>query len=576
MPDIKWKIKNIREQVAVIDGKVAPSMVLKNARYLHSMFKQWMTGNIWILNDRIVYVGEEMPANVEGTEMVDMAGKTVVPGYIEPHVHPYQLYNPASFAEFAAQRGTTTFLSDNMTLVLLSQNKKAFSLINQLNQLPFSFYWWSRFDSQTEIEHEEEFFSSESVLEWLDRPDVLLGGELTGWPRLLRGDDQMLYWIQAAKHKGKKIEGHFPGASERTLVKMRLFGADGDHEAMTADEVVTRIQHGIKVTLRHSSIRPDLPNLLKGILEKKVAIFDHLMMTTDGATPAFYRDGVMDQCIQVALDAGVEPIDAYQMASYNVARYYNMASLHGMVATGRYATLNILKDEFTPNPESVLSRGVWLKRDGEQVYEFPRIDWAELGSLELPFDLQEDDFQFSMPIGLELVNDVITRPFSAKIPAHKRELPLGEDQSYLMLVDRDGKWRVNTMIKGFDTYVKGFASSYSTTGDIILIGKSIADMKRAFRELKEMQGGIVLAEDGAVVESLPLPIAGGMYDGKVEHLIERELALKEALRERGYHHTDAIYTLLFLQSTHLPYIRVTPRGIFDVMKNTVMLPSVMR
>lgn len=168
--------------------------------------------------------------------------------------------------------------------------------------------------------------------------------------------------IQSAKHKGKKIEGHFPGASERTLVKMRLLGADGDHEAMTADEVVKRIQHGIKVTLRHSSIRPDLPNLLKGILEKKLNIFDHLMMTTDGATPAFYQDGVMDKCIQVALDAGVELIDAYQMASYNVARYYNMASLHGMVATGRYATLNILKDEFTPQPESVLSKGVWLKK----------------------------------------------------------------------------------------------------------------------------------------------------------------------------------------------------------------------
>lgn len=193
MPEIKWKIKNIREQVAAIDGKSAPSLVLKNARYLHSMFKQWMTGNIWIVKDRIVYVGEEMPANIEGAEILDVAGKTIVPGYIEPHVHPYQLYNPSSFAEYAAQRGTTAFLSDNMTLVLLSKNKKAFSLIDQLNQLPFAFYWWARFDSQTEIEHEEEFFSTESVLEWLDRPDVLLGGELTGWPRLLRGDDQMLY-----------------------------------------------------------------------------------------------------------------------------------------------------------------------------------------------------------------------------------------------------------------------------------------------------------------------------------------------------------------------------------------------
>ena len=45
----------------------------------------------------------------------------------------------------------------------------------------------------------------EAVLEWIERPDVLMGGELTGWPQLMAGDDQMLYWIQAAKLKGKKI-----------------------------------------------------------------------------------------------------------------------------------------------------------------------------------------------------------------------------------------------------------------------------------------------------------------------------------------------------------------------------------
>ena len=132
------------------------------------------------------------------------------------------------------------------------------------------------------------------------------------------------------------------------------------------------------------------------------------------------------------------------------------------------------------------------------------------------------------------------------------------------------------MIKGFATHVKGFASSYSNTGDIILIGKNISDMKQAFNELKKMNGGIVLVEDGVVVTALPLTIGGTLYDGPVEELIELERLLKAALRERGYHHSDAIYTLLFLQSTHLPYIRITPRGIFDVMKNTVMLPSVMR
>ena len=49
---------------------------------------------------------------------------------------------------------------------------------------------------------------------------------------------------------------------------MKLLGADGDHEAMTVEEVERRIMQGYAVTLRHSSIRPDLPHLLKGIVEK--------------------------------------------------------------------------------------------------------------------------------------------------------------------------------------------------------------------------------------------------------------------------------------------------------------------
>lgn len=576
MPEIKWKINNIRKQVSIIDGHAAPNLVLQNVKYLHSMMKQWVTGNIWVADDRIVYVGKEMPSNLEGTEVVDLTGKTVVPGYIEPHVHPFQLYNPYSFAEFSAQSGTTTFISDNMTFVSYFKNKKAFSFMDELSKLPFSFYWWARFDSQTELENERELYSNASVLEWLDRQDVLLGGELTGWPRLMRGDDQMLYWIQAAKHKGKKIEGHLPGASEKTLTKMRLFGVDGDHESMTIEDVEMRMLHGYAVTLRYSSIRPDLPQLLKDVVDRGYQIFDHLMMTTDGSTPSFHEDGVMDKCIRAALDAGVRPIDAYNMASYNVARYYNMTNLHGLIATGRFANINILKDEFSPTPEAVLSKGVWLKRDNTNQKSLPAVDLSIFGQLNIDFDLTESDFQFSMPIGIEMVNDVITKPYSVKVSGHNNVLSTDHDESYLMLVDRYGKWRINTMIKGFASHVKGFASSYSNTGDIILIGKSMVEMQHAFEELKKMKGGIVLVEDGQVVSSIPLTLAGSLYDGTVDDLIPLEVALKAALKERGYHHSDAIYTLLFLQSTHLPYVRITTRGIFDVMKNAVMLPAVMR
>ena len=157
---------------------------------------------------------------------------------------------------------------------------------------------------------------------------------------------------------------------------MKLLGADGDHESMTVEEVEARLLHGYAVTLRHSSIRPDLPHLLKGIVDKELDVFDHLMMTTDGSTPSFHIDGVVDKCIRVALEAGVPPIDAYQMASYNVARYYDMTDLHGIIATGRYATLNFLEDEYNPVPTDVLSKGKWLKRDGQSTAPFPAIDWS--------------------------------------------------------------------------------------------------------------------------------------------------------------------------------------------------------
>ena len=116
------------------------------------------------------------------------------------------------------------------------------------------------------------------------------------------------------------------------------------------------------------------------------------MMTTDGSTPSFHIDGIMDKCIQVALDAGVKPIDAYLMASYNVARYYDIDDKHGVIATGRFATLNFLEDEMNPVPTDVLSKGKWLKRESESTEPFKQVDWSLIPDFEPEFDLDEKDF----------------------------------------------------------------------------------------------------------------------------------------------------------------------------------------
>src|SRR3954452_16746971 len=155
----RWKNRHLREHVAVIDGKRAPSILLKNARYLNQTFRKWMTANIWIYDDRIVYVGEKLPKRLDGCEIVDCTDFLLVPGYMEPHAHPFRIYNPLSLAAYASQFGTTTMINDNLQLFLQLDKKKAFSFLREMRHLPTTMYWWARFDAETEIQNEEEIFS---------------------------------------------------------------------------------------------------------------------------------------------------------------------------------------------------------------------------------------------------------------------------------------------------------------------------------------------------------------------------------------------------------------------------------
>ncbi|KEZ53406.1 adenine deaminase C-terminal domain-containing protein [Metabacillus indicus] len=574
-PNAPWKIREIRGHIDAASGQEPPDLLLKNGTYLNSYLKRWVKAHIWIKDDRIVYIGENLPASAK--ETADCEGQFIVPGYIEPHAHPFQLYNPPSFGEYVSQFGTTSMICDNLFLLFQSDKKKAFSFLEEINRSQVQYYWWARFDLQTEVPDETGILSLDFMKKWMDSEYVIQGGELTGWPKLLQDDDLMLSWMKEIKGKGKRIEGHFPGASAGTLTKMKLFGADCDHEAMTGGDVVERLSLGYTVALRHSSIRPDLPELLKGIREKEITSYDHFFFTTDGSTPHFYKDGMIDSLIKMAMESGIPAVDAYHMASFNAARYYRMEEVTGAVAPGRMANLNILSAIDQPLPASVLAKGKWLKKAGVAA-EFPSFDWKQTGlePLQLNWSLSLNDLQFSMAMGLKMKNDVIIEPYRITVDHSFDELSDSHDECFLALIDKRGKWRINTMLKGFASSLGGLASSYSTTGDIILIGKSKHDMITAFQRMKELGGGIVLAEKGEVLHEIPLGIGGGASLQPFQEVVNQEETFRSLLAERGYLFGDPVYSLFFLLSTHLPYIRITPAGIYDVLKKIILFPPIMR
>lgn len=570
----KWSNRQLRRHVDVLNATVSPHLLLKNATYLNQSLRKWMTANIWIYEDRIVYVGDKMPDALHDCEVIDCDGKKVVPGYIEPHAHPVQLYNPYTFGKFAAYAGTTTLINDNLYFFLQLERQQAFSLLRELEKGPTSMYWWCRLDSQTEMENEELFFTNEEVQSWLEHEAVLQCGELTSWPRLLAGDDVILDRIQETKRLRKKVEAHLPGASEKTLATLMLLGADCDHEAMTGKEALARLMQGYTVSLRNSSIRPDLKTLLTELLELGVDYFDKLFFTTDGSHPYFYEKGFMDEMIQIALNAGISVIDAYNMATVNIARYYNLEHLHGNIATGRIANLNILENEMNPVPVSVIAKGKWVKRDENIIEDTSVVQWEDYGieSLSLKWDLSSDELQNTSPIGIQLINEVITKPYESKVSLMEEDLSFGHDECYLSLFDCHGTWKLNTVVKGFANRLCGLASSYSGTGDIILIGKRKQDMLLAFNRMKELGGGIVLTEENEVLFEMPLVLNGRMSRMEVKDLIKEEKRMRILLKERGYQYKEPSFTLSFLTATHLPFIRVTPQGLYDVMKREVIVP----
>ena len=126
-----------------------------------------MKGNIWVYEDRIVYVGMQLPDRTDQCEVIDCSSYYLVPGYIEPHVHPFQLYNPHTFSYYASLTGTTTLINDNMAIFLHFDKKKAFSILDEFKRSPISMYWWCRFDAQTELANEETVFSHRNIKSWL-------------------------------------------------------------------------------------------------------------------------------------------------------------------------------------------------------------------------------------------------------------------------------------------------------------------------------------------------------------------------------------------------------------------------
>jgi adenine deaminase len=549
----------------VAKGYVKADLYLKSATIINVFSSELIKTNVAIKGKYITYVGDSEAMVDHNTEVIDLKGYFLSPGYIEPHSHPFQTYNPDTLARYALSHGTTTMVNDNMGLYLLLKERSFLEFIEEISNWQIKMLWSTRLSPQTKNLETNSLFATDTIKRLLSHPLIIQAGELTGWPDLLKKDKQLGQNMLEAIKVNKRIEGHLPGASIETLCMLATAGVTADHEGMNTEEIINRLRLGLWTTLRYSSLRPDLPNIIRGF--HKTYNTNRMMLTTDGSTPSFLEKGVTDNIVQVAIESGLDPIKAYQMVTINPATYYGLDSKIGGIGPGRYADILVLDSLYSPTPKLVFSEGKLTAKEGKLIEPWPYLDWEKYGFSRINYSWAITPKDFSQSKNLPIIhmeNAVITR-LASKLDT--------DNLLFVSLIDKKGEWIVEALLDGMAKEVDGLASSYTASQDILTIGRSHKSISKAVNRILEIGGGIVLVEDDNIIFELHMPIYGKATEIPMEDLISKTKKFEYLLKERGYCHSDPIYTLLFLSSPHLPSIRLTSQGVKNVKTGELISSS---
>ena len=571
--------------IAVAQELAAPDLLIRDADVWNAFTGEIRRADIAICADRIAKVGAWSGPLPDTTSVIDAAGRIAVPGYIEPHTHPWPFVNALSLAEAAVCRGTTCLVYDQLLLFLALGAERLEEVASAISAAAIPHVFWiARIASDSRFEGEEQVFSQEVVHRLLENADFLGTAEMTRWADLLDPDrsGRLFAIFEDARRMGKHNDGHMAGASRRRLAALAVAGIRCCHEATDADEALERLRQGIWVIFRNSSLREDLPGLLASL--DASAFQDRLAYTTDGTGVTFVEEnGHIDHSIRIALQSGIAPGVAYRMATLNAATLLRLEDDIGAVAPGRIADVNLLSGLDSPTPEAVVCRGRLVVRGRSLVVPAPSevFPWTDSYAGSEPTIPEWEPEVFLLPLHApnpfpagRLSNAAINRESPVRLaPAAGGLWPAEPDALALAATGRGGHWITRGVIQNMAPELLALATTYTSNAGILVLGRSPEAMAAALARLRRLGGGITLCSVAGKWSEFPFSMAGIHRSGGLAEAAQAAREFHGALAACGYPHADARYTLLFLTGDILPELRATEAGWVRVKTDEVLFPS---
>jgi adenine deaminase len=548
----------LSRRLAVARGDEPADLVVRGGKVLSVFTREWLEVDVAVVDGWIAGLG-----NYEGRETIEAAGRWVVPGFIDAHMHlESSKLLVDEFARLVLPFGTTAVVADPHEIANVLGTDGVHWLLDATADLPLDVYFMaSSCVPASQYESPRRELTPGDLASLLRRRRVIGLAEMMNFPGVISGAPSELAKLALAEH----VDGHAPGVLGRSLMAYAAAGIRSDHEAYTVEEGRERLRAGMWLLIREGSAARNLHALLPLLAEYGPG---RIAFCTDDREPEHIADdGHVNSMVRDAVAFGIPPEDALICATHSGATWHGLEHL-GAVAPGYRADLLVLPDLESFVPAIVL-------KDGRPPAEIPHADVPDWVRHTVRIGAFGPE-QFRVPwtggsarvIGI-VPGQIITDSLVDE-PAHRAGEAIADpkrDLAKIAVIERHlGTGRAGLgFVRGFGLERGAIASTVAPDAHtVVVVGMNDASMAAAVRRLANRGGGIVVVDGAEVLAELPLPVAGLLSDAPLDEVVAASRAVIEAARSLGCELEAPFQHLAFLALSVIPSLKLTDRGLVDV------------
>ena len=552
--------------------RVPCDLLLKGGRVPNLFTMEYEELDIAVKDGIIVGMGNGFKA----AKTEDCSGMTLVPGFIEGHIHVESTnMTPKMLAAAISPLGTTTAMADPHEIANTSGMAGVRFMERESHGLLVDFYYGApSCVPATSYETPREPLGAEDIKTLLDEGTCTHLGEMMNFPGVINCDKEVLAKLKVSK--GKVITGHAPGVSGDQLAAYIVAGPNSDHECFTEENAREKLRRGMYVMIRQGTTARNLSELAP-IVRDAPYLCTRCMAVSDDLAPEFIAErGHLNGCLRELMAEGVEPLAALRMVTLTPAEYFRLDD-RGAIAPGRIADIVMLDSLETCRVLKVWKRGELAAENGSLIkpeklpicFPFPRNE--HMPKMPSPADLK-----VKIPAGCARINvigvvpDQVCTKTLVMEPTNIGGYAVADASRGLakMAVVEKNKATGRTaigFIKDFGLVRGAIASSVAHDAhNFTCVGMDDASMAAAFEALARLEGGLVVALDGKVIAEIGFPIGGLMSLMPIDKVLERSKSLQEAREKLGCENSSAFMQLAFMSLSVIPELKLTDQGYFDI------------